>query len=395
MSTAKKGAKATLPVVVSSPTQGKTVEYIDLAALDFDVQNPRFGRSAREQRSQTEILDYIVRDFSVEDVLSSISVNGYFVAEPLICREQDSGQRLTVVEGNRRLAACLILAGDPRAKNQQRKTEQYQALQAERGRTPFTQVPVLRFGRHEREKDLLSYLGVRHIAASQGWDSYAKAAWIARAVENNELTLRDIALMTGDQHATVRRLLEGYYFVNQMLDEGRFDPANSLRRGRGSNPEFPFSWVYTLLGYPAARQFLQLPDAPTRSPIPAAKARDATLVVAAMFGDRSAGRSAAISDSRQLGDLAAVLESSEKVALLDKGKTVEEINYETLPLDQKLRDALSDCKGLLGNLLADLEASPPSQHLAEQYFPMARQVGNLAASLARRLNDIQSGLPSD
>lgn len=388
----KPGKTAMRSPTALEESMGKSVEPFNLSMLDFDVQNPRFGRSARDQRSQTEILDYIVRDFSVEDVLSSISVNGYFVAEPLICREQEKGDRLTVVEGNRRLAACLILAGDPRAKNQQRKVEQYQALQAESGRAPFAQVPVLRFGRHEREKDLLSYLGVRHIAASQGWDSYAKAAWIARAVENNELTLREIALMTGDQHSTVRRLLEGYYFVNQMLDEGRFDPANSLRRGRGSNPEFPFSWVYTLLGYPAARQFLQLPDAPTRSPIPAAKARDATLVMAAMFGDRSAGRSAAISDSRQLGDLAAVLESTEKVALLDKGKTVEEINYETLPLDQKLRDALSDCKDLLGDLLADLEASPPTQQLAEQSFPLARQVNNLAASLARRLNDIQSGL---
>jgi hypothetical protein len=376
----------------TNPTNGKAVEYRSLTELEFDVENPRFGRTAREQRSQTEILDYIVRDFGIDDVLSSIAVNGFFVAEPLICREQDAGKRLTVVEGNRRLAACLILADDSRAKNQSRKVEQYRELQAQSGRPSFTEVPVICFGRHEREKDLLSYLGVRHIAASQGWDSYAKAAWIARAVESNDLTLREIALMTGDQHRTVKRLLEGFYFVNQLIDERRFEPSNSVRRGRGSNPEFPFSWIYTLLGYQPARQFLGLPDEPRSRPIPAEMTRSATLVVSAMFGDKSSGRSAAISDSREIGELAEVLGSAEKVALLERGKSVAEIDYETQPLDLKLRTALSDCKEMLSDLIAELDANPPSLAIAEQSFPLARQVSNLASSLAKRLHEMQAGL---
>lgn len=367
------------------------MSYAALSNLEFDTENPRFGRSAQEKRSQTEILDYIVNTFSVEDVLSSIAVNGYFVAEPLICREQDKGGRLTVVEGNRRLAACLILANDPRAKNQQRKVEQFRALQADSGRTTFDQVPIIRFGRHESEKDLLSYLGVRHIAASQGWDSYAKAAWIAKAVERNDLTLKDIALMTGDQHRTVKRLLEGYYFINQMIDEGRFVPENSLRKGRGSNPDFPFSWVYTLFGYPHARAFVEMPEEPRKNPVAAARMNNASTLVVAMFGDKTAGRSAAIADSRQLGTLAGVLDSVEKIALLEKGKTVEEIEFETQPIDTKLRDALSDCKELLSDLVASMDATPPAEGVATASFALAKQVNNLATSVAKRLNDIQLG----
>lgn len=382
----------TSTVVQPDATDGKRVEYVDLASLDFDAENPRFGRSARDRRTQTEILDYILQAFSVDDVLSSIAVNGYFMAEPLICREQDATGRLTVVEGNRRLAACLILANDPRAKNQQRKSEHFAKLQAESGRSPFKQVPVIRFGIHEREKDLLSYLGVRHIAASQGWDSYAKAAWIAQAVERNQLSLKEIALMTGDQHYTVRRLLEGYYFINQMIDEGRFLPENSLRRGRGSNPDFPFSWVYTLFGYEQARQFIELPKEPRSRPVPAHRLSEASTLMVAMFGDKSAGRNAAIAESREIGNLAGVLVSAEKVALLEKGKSVEDIEYETLPLDRKLRDALSDCKDILGDLVSAVDAMPPAQDVAEQAFPLAHQVRNLATSLAKRLNDIQSGL---
>lgn len=384
-------AKALARAPKLSPTDGKAVEYRLLADLDFDTENPRFGRAARDQRTQTEILDYIVRDFGIDDVLSSVAVNGYFVAEPLIGRQQDKGNRLTIVEGNRRLAACLILANDPRAKNQARKVEQYQSLQLDSERPPFNSVPVICFGRHEREKDLLSYLGVRHIAASQGWDSYAKAAWIAKAVEAGDLSLHEIALMTGDQHRTVRRLLEGYYFINQMQDEGLFDPSTSLRRGRGSNPEFPFSWIYTLLGYQPARQFLKLPNEPRQRPIPATAVGNATLVVKAMFGDKNAGRSAAIEDSRELGELASALASPEKVVLLNKGKSLADIEFETQPIEQKLRNALADCKAVLGDLVSAIEANPPDTSTAGDAYALARQVQNLATSVARRLGAIQAG----
>jgi hypothetical protein len=64
--------------------------------------------------------------------------------------------------------------------------------------------------------------------------------------------------MIGDQHRTIRRLLEGYYFSRQTIEAGEFRPQDSQRRGRGSVTEYPFSWVYTMLGYSAARDYLGL-----------------------------------------------------------------------------------------------------------------------------------------
>jgi len=376
-----------------SDIEGKTVEYIDLSRLDFDYQNPRFGRSANVQRTQMEILDYIVRDFGIDDVLSSISVNGYFVAEPLICREQENSDRLVVVEGNRRLAACLLLNNDPRAKNQTRKQEHYLRIQKDNGQTSFEQVPIIRFGLHEKEKDLLSYLGVRHIAASQGWDSYAKAAWIARVIESNAIDIKEIAVMTGDQHRTVKRLLEGYYFINQLIDEGKFVPESSIRKGRGSNKEYPFSWIYTLFGYPTARQFVGMPDEPQKLPIAAAKIDDASLLVVSMFGNQNVGRSAAIEDSRQIGNLAALLDDQEKIAYLKRGKAVDEIEYETLPLEERLREGLADCKSILGDLIAALNATPPNEltATATSFVPLAKQVNSLANNLGKQLIALQLG----
>ena len=52
--------------------ENKPITNVELSRLDFDVENPRFGRSIDKRRSQTEILDYIVNTFGVDDVLSSI-----------------------------------------------------------------------------------------------------------------------------------------------------------------------------------------------------------------------------------------------------------------------------------------------------------------------------------
>ena len=380
------------PPLSPSPVGNKPIVNIQLDQLDFDIENPRFGSSIDTTRSQTEILDYIVDTFGVDDVLSSIAVNGYFMAEPLICREQVKGNRLTVVEGNRRLAACLILTNDPRAKNQAGKHKHYNDIRRDSKQPEFTTVPVIRFGVHEDEKALLSYLGVRHIAASQGWDSYAKAAWIAKVVERSKLTLQEIALMTGDQHQTVRRLLEGYYFVNQLIEEGHFVPETSLRKGRGSNRAFPFSWIYTLLGYPAAKNFVGMPDQPTKNPVPAERMLNAQTLVVAMFGDKTAGRSASIEDSREIGELASVLSDVEKTSLLEKGVSVAEIKFQSQPIDLKLRDGLADCQSILQSLTTTVVESKPSMEVASNVFPLARKVNNLSLNLARTLQEIQGGL---
>ncbi|VVD29132.1 ParB/Srx family N-terminal domain-containing protein [Paraburkholderia dioscoreae] len=381
---AKKALPAKKAVTVDLDLESKSVEPIKLSLLDFDFENPRFGMTAGRTRTQTEILDYIVNDFGIEDVLSSISVNGFFVAEPLIARAQGNG-RWTVVEGNRRLAACLVLAGDKRAKNQERKIAQYQGLQTKSKRKPFEAVPAIKFEQHEQERDLLSYLGVRHIAASQGWDSFAKAAWIARVVERNDLTLQEIALMTGDQHRTIKRLLEGYYFITQLIKDGVFDPESSSRKGRGSNIDFPFSWVYTALGYPTVREYVGMPEEPTPKPVAANKRTEASTLLVSMFGDSSKGRPAAIDDSREIGELASALGDEDKADLLRQGHRLEEVLYMTLPPATRLNDGLSECRDILQTIASMLAETMVADEVAEKYAPLAKRVRNLAGSIHRKL----------
>lgn len=374
------------------PEHGKKPIEVSLDDLLLDKDNPRFGFQDKTIISQDAILDRIVEKFGVDDVLSSLAVNGYFAAEPMVCRRIDGSSKSTVVEGNRRLAACLILMGDARAKSQVARTEQYRSVWEQHGKKQIDPAPVIAFSAHEQEQEILSYLGVRHIASSQPWDSYAKAAWVAQVIEKNGLDIKEVSLMIGDQHRTVARMLEGYYFIRQLIDEGAFRPDDSIRKGRGSVTEYPFSWVYTILGYGPVRKFLELEDQPDRPrPVKQDKLQKAALLTQAMFGVRSKGRSAAVEDSRQLGDLASAVANPEKVTLLEQGKTLREIAILTQPLEERLRTGLADAREILADLLARVSEYEMSPDMAEPLMPQALKTKKLANELEKKIRDAAHG----
>ncbi len=369
----------------------RQVTHVMLNHLLLDDRNPRFGLQNRSA-SQEQILDLIVEKFGVDDVLSSLAVNGYFEAEPLVCRRVPESADFTVVEGNRRLAACLIITKDGRSSNQAKRSAEFSRLWKEHGRRKIDPVPAITFDVHEQEREILSYLGVRHIASAQPWDSYAKAAWVAQVVEVNELKIKEVSRMIGDRHRTVNRMLEGYYLVRQLTDAGMFNQQDSLRRGRGSVTDYPFSWVYTILGYTAIRNFLELTDTEAHSdPIEETNLDNAALLLRSMFGDKSRGRSAAISDSRQIGSLASAFADREKVRLLEQGKTLSEINVLTQPIEQRLSEGLGVIRDTLRDLIAGLSEQDIPQEVAFELAPVSGRIRRMASELDRKLREAASG----
>ena len=133
--------------------------------------------------------------------------------------------------------------------------------------------------------------------------------------------------MTGDQHKTIARLLHGYNVVDQLIKCGLFNPEASYRKGRGSNADFAFSWVYTLLGYPAVRKRLGISDIPRPDPIPESHLEDARVVFLRLLGNRDVPDGhPAIDDSRQIGDYAAAIADDTRFKLVRKGYTVDELS---------------------------------------------------------------------
>lgn len=367
------------------------VTHMSLDSLLLDEKNPRFGLQERSA-SQEQILDYIVEKFGVDDVLSSLAVNGYFEAEPLVCRQIQNSHNVIVVEGNRRLAACLIITKNERASNQARRSEEFSHLWIEHGRRQIDPVPAIIFKTNEQEKEILSYLGVRHIASAQPWDSYAKAAWVAQVVETNELDIRNVSKMIGDRHRTVNRMLEGYYLVKQLTKTGYFNQQDSIRRGRGSVTDYPFSWVYTILGYTTIRNFLELTDTEAqRDPIDEANLDKAALLLRSMFGDKSRGRNAAITDSRQIGSLASAFANKDKVQLLEQGKTLSEIDILTQPIEKRLSEGLGIIRDTLRDLIARLSEQEIQQEVASELVAASSRNRKLSAELDKRIKEIAFG----
>ena len=368
----------------SAPEANGDSRDADLSELELDPSNPRFPPELSERSTQRDILNVIVRHFGVDDVLSSISVSGYFAAEPLVCRER--GGKLVVVEGNRRLAACLILAGHDSATDHPKLREKYQEIHARRGLPRFNPVPVIVFGEDASDEMLTSYLGVRHIVSTKEWDSYAKARWISQTVASGTLALTDIAEMIGDTRDTIRRMLQGYNFIAQLEREGKFDPNSSVRKGRGSNTRYPFSWVYTILGYKKVRDFTSIDeDAGNLDPIPEAKLDDAQLVVRAMFGDTLQGLNPSISDSRQISSLADAVGDPEKVSYLRQGKKIEDINRLTSSLSDLLRDSLIDVRQRLREVSGRLQESEVAAEDAREFLEMSAQIQRHSKSVHEAL----------
>lgn len=368
---------------------GGTPDQKSISELLLDDSNPRFGELERGVE-QSQIVDLIIDKFGIEDVVSSLAMNGFFAAEPLVCVRRDDG-KLVVKEGNRRLCACIVLSGDDRAVRQPNLTARVQNVWNRNGNPAIEPIPVLIFEKDGPAADkMLSYLGVRHIAAAQPWDSYAKASWVAKITDETGMPVSKITEMIGDQHSTVVRLLEGYRFIRQLIEKSEFRPEDSQRKGRGSVTEYPFSWVYTILGYKATRDFCGLGEkiSERQDPIPVDKLPNAATVVQAMFGNRSTGRSAAVVDSRQLSDLAKAFVDADKVALLKSGTDLVTVLDVTKPIETKLDENLSQVRSILSDLVSTVSETPPSLDTAKQHTGTSVKVRSLAADLAKRLKEI-------
>lgn len=82
---------------------------IPVSHLFLDAHNPRLG-SGGPSYSPREILRFLFEHDKAFEIAKSIAVRGFFPNEPLLATKENG--RLTVIEGNRRLAALKALA-DP------------------------------------------------------------------------------------------------------------------------------------------------------------------------------------------------------------------------------------------------------------------------------------------
>jgi hypothetical protein len=149
-----------------------TIDGIPFEQLDLDAENPRLPESL-QGGSSVDILEYLEANAALDELIQSFADNGFFQHEPLIGIKSGDG-RVTVVEGNRRLAALKILLGSPEAEDLGLKP----VLDAPLPPELRAELEVLPTYLVDDRDEVNKYLGFRHIGGIKTWSAEAKARYL-------------------------------------------------------------------------------------------------------------------------------------------------------------------------------------------------------------------------
>ena len=314
----------------------KSVSSVPVERLVLDRKNPRLVAVDRGA-TEADVIAQLYRAEDLGELLQSIAANGYLDIEPLIVLAE--GESLTVLEGNRRLAAIRLFreAGlADRIADRVRVRITLPDISKHHRRT-LDRVSVYRVASRE---DARSFIGFKHINGAAKWDSYAKAKFAADWYRDGAVPLADIASQIGDKHDTVKRMVNAIYVLEQA------QKAEIFRIDDRVNPRFSFSHLYTALSRAPYMEFLGLDSAwsrydPNPDPVPDDRFDHLSEVLGWMYGSKEENVDPVVRsqnpDIKHLGD---VLASAEGLAVLRATGSLSEAHESTQPADRRFSEAL-------------------------------------------------------
>lgn len=334
------------------------IEYYATVDLSFDPENPRFYR-LNDPSSESAVIEEMLDDEGVQDLMLSIGEKDYFEGEPLLVAK-DSGGALIVIEGNRRLAATKLLNGD--IDPPKRRKASVDLIRNEATFKPVS-LPCIVYA---NRKDVLRYLGYRHITGVKQWDSLSKAKYLAQlrdefyAGDPEKRQLKALANDIGSKPAYVGKLLTALALYNCAENEKFFK--------LGIRPEdIEFSYLTTALNYNPIIEWLGLESGADIQMQDLDKDR-LKLAFAWMFAKDQQGRTV-LGESRNLKELACIVESQDAIGILiESGKISEAFLYTDGP-PVALQRAFEDAQEKLQTIWNML---PKTRPLADDHGAMAK-----------------------
>ena len=190
------------------------IEYVPLSDISLDARNPRLGRAARDRKLSPEQIYELMGDWSLEELATSFLESGFWSHEAVLCIEEElNGKtRLVVVEGNRRIAALMCLERTFDGVETSRKWLDL-IQDFSRPAELFSKVPVIRL---ESRHEVVAFLGFRHVTGIKEWAPPEKAEFIAKLIDENNLTYREVMRKIGSRTETVERNYIAFCILRQM-----------------------------------------------------------------------------------------------------------------------------------------------------------------------------------
>ena len=290
--------------------QPPRIEYIKVADLLLDPENPRLGRRNVEKRlDQSAILD-LMKDWTLDELAVSFIESGYWPQEAvLVVPEKHYGKTADVViEGNRRLAALKLLHlawnGEPTSP---KWAEIAKSVTSAR-RKELEEIAVIE---KQSRKEVKAFLGFRHVTGISEWNPAEKAEFIASLIDDG-FSYDEVRKQIGSKTPTVRQNYIAYRVLIQMEENNE---AVDLER-----VEKRFSVLYLSLRTNGVQSYLDIdikaePKAAKR-PIPSKQLKNLANFAQWLFGKED--QEPLVADSRQVDEFGRILESEPAVAYLER-----------------------------------------------------------------------------
>lgn len=284
---------------------------IPVKNLILDQFNPRlYGESVKD--SQDKIMTKIYEREQIDEVASSLAVNGYFEEEPIIVvpktesdfdniNENNVGNfEFIVIEGNRRTTSVKLLLDANSIVD-----DDFPKVVSPEIRTSLEKLPAIIY---QKREDVDVYLSVRHISGNRKWDAFAKAKYIYETVNKNNLSLNNLeksiaalSIQIGDQNNIVKK----YYVYFKLFKE----IEDNVQKYSSKHIKDRFSLLEVSLasGNTSIASYLGIP--PFKSMkldedlIKPEKVDELEDVTGWIFGTDEFGTGSIINDSRQISSL--------------------------------------------------------------------------------------------
>jgi hypothetical protein len=308
--------------------------------LILDPDNPRLA-SADATTDKKALVKFMWEEMAVDEVALSIAANGFFQEEPLLVipaaekpKKDGVEQKYTVVEGNRRLCAVMLLR-DPKLREFVKATDLPTLTQKQID--DLAELPV---SKYNTRKELWAYFGFRHINGPKSWDAEPKAKYVATVHEEYNVPLAEIAKKIGDQHSYVKRIYRGYVLLEQAEKVG-FD-----REDRKAN-RFNFSHLYTAVDQQPYQKFLGIESEGSlkRNPVQKSKVSELKELMVWLYGSKSENKAPVIrTQNPDLNYLRQVIGNKTGLAALRSGLPLERALQISKGDAQVFREALVKAK---------------------------------------------------
>ena len=294
-----------------------TIQYAELDQFRLDPMNPRFGRIfGDDEPTPKRILDEM-EDWKLDELaVSFLSSGGFWVQEAVLVLPEKIGKKniLTVVEGNRRIAALIklkaVIESDITIKSAKWRQIAALAESSPPSKALFAKIPYLSI---DDRKDVDEFLGFRHVTGIEEWQPAEKAAYIAKLVDERSMTFEQVMRKIGSKTQTVRQNYATYRLFRQMEDAGVLPDEGVQNR---------FSVLYLSLRTPGVQKRLgiDLQAMPKKTGYPVPKNKQDMLDHFArwIFGD--AKIPPLFSDSRKTDEFGRILESDRAYEYLRDNK---------------------------------------------------------------------------